>query len=65
MGGMSDRIDQIKQTTTKIEAPPEPTRKAITQGTETTKQAALEYIKEKEKAAPLARFEVTGGDDEE
>ncbi|CZT44825.1 uncharacterized protein RSE6_05064 [Rhynchosporium secalis] len=65
LGSMSDRIDEIKQTTTRIEAPPEPTRKAITQGTETTKKAALDYIKKKEKAAPLNRFEVIEDDDEE
>ncbi|KAL2061472.1 hypothetical protein VTL71DRAFT_6849 [Oculimacula yallundae] len=59
LGSMSDRIDEIKQTTNQIEALPEAIRKAITKGTETTKEAAMEFIKEKEKAAPLNRFAMT------
>ena len=53
---MESRIASIKETTSRIEAPPEPTLKAITAGTEVTKNAAQNGLVEKSKQSPLNRF---------
>ena len=54
--GMDSRINDIKQTTSQIEAPPAATLKAITAGTDATKNAAQNAITQKAQQSPLNRF---------
>lgn len=56
MDGMDSRIQDVAETTAQITPPPASTIKAITAGTEVTKQAALSHITEKAKSSPFNRF---------
>ncbi|KAK1777277.1 hypothetical protein QBC45DRAFT_417155 [Copromyces sp. CBS 386.78] len=58
MGGMESRIQEVAETTSQITPPPAATVKAITAGTEVTKQAAISHITEKAKSSPLSRFAI-------
>jgi hypothetical protein len=53
---MQKRIEGVKETTNQLEAPPETTLKAITAGTDATKQAGAKYIEDKKKQSSLMRF---------
>ncbi|KAJ4380921.1 hypothetical protein N0V85_008717 [Neurospora sp. IMI 360204] len=59
MDGMQSRIDEVAETTKQITPLPEPTVKAITAGTEVTKQAALTHITEKAEKSPFSRFVIS------
>lgn len=54
--GMGSRIQEVAETTAQITAPPAATVKAITDGTEVNKQAAISYITEKAKSNAYSRF---------
>lgn len=56
MDGMQSRIDDVAQTTNAISAPPPSTLKAITAGTEVTKEAAQNSIEQRAKTSALNRF---------
>ncbi|KAJ4329531.1 hypothetical protein N0V85_009990 [Neurospora sp. IMI 360204] len=59
MDGMQSRIDEVAETTNQITPLPESTVKAITDGTEVTKQAALTHITEKAEKSPFSRFVIS------
>lgn len=56
MNGMDSRIQAVAETTSMITPRPASTVKAITDGAEITKQAALTFINEKAKRSPVSRF---------
>ncbi|KAI5920341.1 hypothetical protein F4810DRAFT_703039 [Camillea tinctor] len=56
MDGMESRINEVQETTQLIAPPPQETIKAITAGTEVTKQAAQDSVAQRAKRSPLSRF---------
>ncbi|KAK3505269.1 hypothetical protein B0T13DRAFT_485904 [Neurospora crassa] len=58
MNGMDSRIQDVAETTSQITPLPASTVKAITDGTDVTKQAAQTNIKEKSENNPLSRFAI-------
>ncbi|KAI1869369.1 hypothetical protein JX265_006459 [Neoarthrinium moseri] len=59
MEGMETRIVEVKETTAAIAAPPATILKAITAGTEVTKEAAQKSIEQRAKQSSLSRFAIS------